>query len=672
MFVGGTGDLNDEDLRSHFAAFGTIEDAAVRKGWQVGACAEPVAVCGVASLKLCCDQAPCRSGCLCGRQLCAWWRVFVSCCCWIVRAFLLHMRPPPSTSLTLPHSSLPSRLCLPLLLPFLAPSSLPHTHRCRCCLLPAQVVRREGMSRGFGFITFDDEVCVEKCLLVSHFIRGRKVELKRAVPKEEIQQGAAAAAAAAAAVAPPGAVVPAVPPPGTYPPPHPAALYAPYTYAAAPHHTAFGLRPPGIMPSAAAPGMLPGGAPGGPGAAGAPGAPGYGMPAPMPHGHDPYAAAAAWYSLGYVPYAYVPAPGMYPPPGYALQLPLPPPGFVAPPPYAAGGAVPAAAAAAAAAAPSVHHPPPSGGSTSASGGGQRPAVDHAPVGEAVVARAPRSSTAEVLSPSEQQQHEQQAARGSHGDLSSSAGRARSSEVGGASRSDAAQQQQQQQQTQLHPVSEQHDASSEQQQQQQEKEQQQEEEQQQQAAGAHALLQPEGAGTNAAMRPKQQEPAHAQQQAAQRTPSTAMGIGSMGRNQAQSASPLQQQQPAISVPANQPPARPRPQGAVSAAAAAVLPSRRPVLLGTYQAMQQAAQQQAQRRSAQEPARDVQGGGALTAAAMQQQSGQLPAGQQQQLLLQQQQQLQQQQRLQQQHQQHPRSSGSSGGGGGPPPSTGSGSR
>jgi hypothetical protein len=30
MFVGGTGDLTDEDFRQHFAQFGTIEDAAVR------------------------------------------------------------------------------------------------------------------------------------------------------------------------------------------------------------------------------------------------------------------------------------------------------------------------------------------------------------------------------------------------------------------------------------------------------------------------------------------------------------------------------------------------------------------------------------------------------------------------------------------------------------------
>lgn len=46
-----------------------------------------------------------------------------------------------------------------------------------------QVVRREGKSRGFGFVTFREDVSVEKCLLVNHFIKNRKVELKRAVPK---------------------------------------------------------------------------------------------------------------------------------------------------------------------------------------------------------------------------------------------------------------------------------------------------------------------------------------------------------------------------------------------------------------------------------------------------------------------------------------------------------
>lgn len=49
-------------------------------------------------------------------------------------------------------------------------------------------MRREGQSRGFGFVTFKDEISVEKCLLVNHFIKGKKVELKRAVPKVRVTQ----------------------------------------------------------------------------------------------------------------------------------------------------------------------------------------------------------------------------------------------------------------------------------------------------------------------------------------------------------------------------------------------------------------------------------------------------------------------------------------------------
>lgn len=57
-------------------------------------------------------------------------------------------------------------------------------------LLPLlQIVRKEGMSRGFGFVTFADEISVEKCLVVQHVINGRRVELKRAVPKESMPAG---------------------------------------------------------------------------------------------------------------------------------------------------------------------------------------------------------------------------------------------------------------------------------------------------------------------------------------------------------------------------------------------------------------------------------------------------------------------------------------------------
>ncbi len=52
-----------------------------------------------------------------------------------------------------------------------------------------QIVRKEGLSRGFGFVTFADEISVEKCLVVQHFISGRKVEIKRAVPKEAMPPG---------------------------------------------------------------------------------------------------------------------------------------------------------------------------------------------------------------------------------------------------------------------------------------------------------------------------------------------------------------------------------------------------------------------------------------------------------------------------------------------------
>jgi hypothetical protein len=61
-----------------------------------------------------------------------------------------------------------------------------------------QIVHREGVSRGFGFITYSDEIAVEKCLVVAHYIGGKKVELKRAIPKEEMEAAEAAATAAAA------------------------------------------------------------------------------------------------------------------------------------------------------------------------------------------------------------------------------------------------------------------------------------------------------------------------------------------------------------------------------------------------------------------------------------------------------------------------------------------
>ena len=47
------------------------------------------------------------------------------------------------------------------------------------CLKPPldmQVLRKpDGMSRGFGFITFRDEMSVEKCLVIQHTLNGKQV-----------------------------------------------------------------------------------------------------------------------------------------------------------------------------------------------------------------------------------------------------------------------------------------------------------------------------------------------------------------------------------------------------------------------------------------------------------------------------------------------------------------
>lgn len=56
--------------------------------------------------------------------------------------------------------------------------------------LPLQVLRKaDGGSRGFGFVTYKDEISVEKCLVMQHQLGGRTVELKRAIKKEEMSGG---------------------------------------------------------------------------------------------------------------------------------------------------------------------------------------------------------------------------------------------------------------------------------------------------------------------------------------------------------------------------------------------------------------------------------------------------------------------------------------------------
>jgi len=48
------------------------------------------------------------------------------------------------------------------------------------------VRKQDGTSRGFGFVTFADELTVEKCLVIQHEIKGRKVDLRRAVPRDQM------------------------------------------------------------------------------------------------------------------------------------------------------------------------------------------------------------------------------------------------------------------------------------------------------------------------------------------------------------------------------------------------------------------------------------------------------------------------------------------------------
>jgi len=56
--------------------------------------------------------------------------------------------------------------------------------------LMMQVLRKpDGGSRGFGFVTYKDEISVEKCLVMQHQLGGRTVELKRAIKKDDMSGG---------------------------------------------------------------------------------------------------------------------------------------------------------------------------------------------------------------------------------------------------------------------------------------------------------------------------------------------------------------------------------------------------------------------------------------------------------------------------------------------------
>jgi hypothetical protein len=97
-------------------------------------------------------------------------------------------------------------------------------------LPPLQVITRDNKSRGFGFVTFQDEVSVEKCLVQHHVINGRKVEPKRAVPKDILAnmqaEGGVAGGVGAMGVPGGGGMYPQMGPgggyggSGGYPPPH--------------------------------------------------------------------------------------------------------------------------------------------------------------------------------------------------------------------------------------------------------------------------------------------------------------------------------------------------------------------------------------------------------------------------------------------------------------------
>lgn len=56
-------------------------------------------------------------------------------------------------------------------------------------LISCNIVKKaDGTSRGYGFVVYQDEVSVEKCLVQYHELAGQQVEVKRAFSKEEMQK----------------------------------------------------------------------------------------------------------------------------------------------------------------------------------------------------------------------------------------------------------------------------------------------------------------------------------------------------------------------------------------------------------------------------------------------------------------------------------------------------